>query len=136
MIRVPVQELQLGQMLAQDVTRQDGMVLMPKGTAVSAEVKSLLLRMEVDTAVVAGDHFASEEERQAFLAELEKELYLRFSRVEGDALLMGLRELYRRRLHQGCYPRPKPKPKPEPKPEPVPEGVGRVIISKKDRKKP
>jgi coenzyme F420-reducing hydrogenase beta subunit len=134
MIRVPVQDLQLGQMLAQDVTRQDGMVLMPKGQEVTAEIKSLLTRMEVDAVVVEGDLFASEEERQAFLAEQEKELYRRFSRVENDPLLMGLRELYRRRLYMGCYPRPRPQPKPPAAP-PKEEGPP-VIYSKKDRAKP
>jgi len=134
MISVAVEELQMGQVLAQDVTRQDGVVLMAKGKEVTAEVKSLLMRMEVASVVVEGEQFASEEERQAFLAELEKDLVLRFSRVEDDPLLMGLRELFRRRLHQGCYPRPRPQPKPAA--DPVVEGMGQVIFSKKDRKKP
>ncbi|MBI4800842.1 MAG: hypothetical protein HY794_19305 [Desulfarculus sp.] len=135
MIRVPVQDLQEGQVLAQDVARQDGMVLMAKGNTVTAEVKSLLLRLEVEAVVVEGDHFASEEERQAFLAEMEKELFKRFSRVESDPVLMGLREMYRRRLHQGCYPRPRPQPPPEPEPEAEYQGPP-VIYAKKDRKKP
>ncbi|MFH1036206.1 MAG: hypothetical protein V1806_17015 [Pseudomonadota bacterium] len=132
MIRVPVEELQEGQILAQDVTRQDGMVLMSRGKEITPEIKSLLLRMEVVQVVVEGDQFASEEERQAFLAELEKELSLRFSRVEDDPLLMGLRELYRRRLHMGCYPRPRPQPPAPPQEDPGPP----VILAKKDRKKP
>jgi hypothetical protein len=133
MIRVAVEELQEGQVLAQDVSRQDGMVLMTRGTAITPEVKSLLVRMEVPQVVVEGDLFASEEERQAFLAELEQELFRRFSRVEDDSLLMGLRELYRRRLYAGCYPRPRPRPQPPAEPEEDPGPP--VILAKKDRKK-
>ena len=132
MIRLRVEQLQPGQVLAQDVTRQDGMVLMSQGQEITAEVKSLLTRLEVPEVVVEGDTFASEEERQAFLAEMEEELARRFSRVEDDPVLMGLRELYRRRLRQGCYPRPKSKPQPPPPPPPEPTGPP-VIYSKKDR---
>lgn len=135
MIQVPVRDLQEGQVLAQDVARQDGMVLMAKGKVITAEARSLLLRMEVAAVVVEGDHFASDQERQAFLAEMERELLKRFSRVEDDPVLMGLKELYRRRLHQGCYPRPRPKPQPAPEPEEEYQGPP-VIYSKKDRKKP
>lgn len=105
MIRVVVEKLKEGQVLAQDVTRQDGVVLMTRGTEITSVVRNMLMRLEIDSVVVEGDLFASEEERQDFLAQQERDLYNRFSRVENDPLLMGVRELFRRRLHQGCFPR-------------------------------
>ncbi len=104
MLRVKVGRLKEGQVLLQDVTRSDGVVLMAKGRVVSEDVIRLLERMEVESVVVDGDLFDSEEARQAYLAEQEAELYRRFSRVEDDPLLMGVRELFRRRLHKSAAP--------------------------------
>ncbi|CAO0822892.1 hypothetical protein DFAR_3360019 [Desulfarculales bacterium] len=47
---------------------------------------------------------------------MEEELFRRCSRVEEDQVLMGLRELYRRRLHMDCYPSPGPSPSPSHRP--------------------
>ncbi len=105
MIRVKVEKLREGQLLAQDVTRGDGVVLMAKGREITSEVISLLDRLEVESVVVEGDSFTSEEERLAWLKEQEQALYTRFSRVEDDPLLMGVRELFRRRLVKGCSPK-------------------------------
>jgi len=64
----------------------------------------MLSRMEVESVMVEGGRLTTEEERPAYLAEQEAALYRRFSRVEDGPLLMGVRELFRRRLHQGCAP--------------------------------
>jgi hypothetical protein len=108
MIRVKVEKLKEGQVLAQDVARADGVVLMTKGRVINPEVKNMLFRLEVDTVVVEGDRFTSEEERKAYFAEQEQALFQRFSRVQDDPLLMGVRELFRRRLHKGCAPAANP----------------------------
>jgi hypothetical protein len=105
MIRVKVSKLREGQVLAQDVTRGDGVVLMAKGREITPEVVTLLDRLEVESVVVDGDSFANEEERLAWLRKQEQALYMRFSRVEDDPLLMGVRELFRRRLVKGCSSR-------------------------------
>ncbi|MFZ5584732.1 MAG: hypothetical protein ACOZHQ_02260 [Thermodesulfobacteriota bacterium] len=105
MIRVPVEQLAEGQVLAQDVTRSDGVVLMGKGKAITPEVLSLLRRLEIEAVVVEGDLFASDEERAAFLAGQEAALVRRFSRVEADPLQRAIRELFRRRIAGGCHPR-------------------------------
>jgi hypothetical protein len=105
MIRVKVGKLKEGQVLVQDVTRGDGVVLMAKGREITPEVISLLDRLEVESVVVDGDSFSNEEERLAWLQKQEQALFRRFSRVEDDPLLMGVRELFRRRLVKGCSPK-------------------------------
>ena len=112
MRRVPVAELEPGMVLAQDVTRGDGVVLMGKGAAITEEVISLLTRLEIEAVVVEGDLFASDEERRAWLARLEKELERRFSRVENDKVLLAIREMIRHRFRQGLGP-PPPRPQAE-----------------------
>ena len=102
MIRVSVDKLKEGQVLAQDVTRPDGMVLITKGRQISPEVMSLLSRLEVDSVVVEGDRFTSEEQRQAWRRRQERALDLRFSRVKDDKVLMAVREMFRERLDSGC----------------------------------
>lgn len=87
--------------LAQDVTRGDGVVLISAGRQVTAEVISLLRRLEVTTVVLEGDLFASEEERIDHLRRQEQALDRRFSRVTDDPVLMGIRELLRHHLRHG-----------------------------------
>lgn len=104
MIRLPVEKLSEGQVLAQDVTRSDGVVLMGKGKAMTVETIALLRRLDIETVAVEGDLFASDEERQEFLARKEAELEQRFARVAHDPLQRAIRELFRRRLASGCHP--------------------------------
>lgn len=104
MIRLPVDKLSEGQVLAQDVTRADGVVLMGKGRAISLETIGLLRRLDIESVAVEGDRFTSDEERQEFLARQEAALEARFSRVAHDPLQRAIRELFRRRLAGGCHP--------------------------------
>lgn len=113
MIRLTVDKLTTGMVLAQDVTRDDGVILMGKGAAVSEDTIRLLERLDIESVVVEGDQFASEEERRAYLKEAEEQLDLRFSRVEDDKVLMAIREMFRTRIKKGCLPPPPPKPEPE-----------------------
>jgi hypothetical protein len=102
MIRLKVDSLQEGQVLAQDVLRGDGVVLISQGKTVTPEVVSLLRRLEVDSVVVEGDLFDSEEARLEHLRMQEDALVERFSRVADDPVLKAVRELFRRRLRDGC----------------------------------
>jgi hypothetical protein len=104
MIRLAVDNLKTGMVLAQDVARDDGVILMGKGTAISEDNIRLLERLEIESVVVEGDQFASDEERQAFLQKAEEELVMRFSRVEDDKVLMAIREMFRKRIKNGCIP--------------------------------
>ncbi len=130
MIRVPVNKLQEGQVLAQEVTRQDGVVLMSAGKVINGEIKSLLLRLEVDSVVVEGDLFGSEEERQDYLSRQREALYQRFSRVEHDPVLMGIRELFRRRLASGCAPPLPPVPSPALDGQAAPPAASKTVAPK------
>lgn len=112
MRRLTVDKLNIGMVLAQDVAREDGVILMGKGSAITEDVIQLLERLEIESVVVEGDQFASAEERQAFLQEAEKQLVMRFSRVEDDKVLMAIREMFRKRIKSGCTP-PPPPPKEE-----------------------
>lgn len=102
MIRINVELLQGGEVLAQDVTRDDGVVLMGAGAEMSEAAIRLLTRLEIEAVVVEGDLFGSEEEREEFIAEQEAELDYRFSKVTGDKVMMAIREMLRRRLQAGC----------------------------------
>jgi len=75
-------------------------------TRLHDEVIRLLTRLDIESVVVEGDLFDSDEERQAYLKEQEKALERRFSRVEDDKLLMAIRELFRARIRQGQAPPP------------------------------
>jgi hypothetical protein len=118
MIRVTVDKLKTGQVLAQDVLRDDGVILMTKGRALTEEAIALLGRLEVESVVLEGDLFASEEERQAYVRKQEEALDERFSRVTDDQVLMAVREMFRKRLKKGCSASPPQAPPPaEPPPE-------------------
>jgi hypothetical protein len=108
MIRLTVDKLNIGMVLAQDVARDDGVILMGKGSALSEDALRLLERLEIESVVVEGDQFASDEERQAFLKKAEEDLDMRFSRVEDDKVLMAIREMFRKRIKNGCTPPPPP----------------------------
>ena len=114
MIKVLVDNLQVGQVLAQDVVRTDGVILMTGGRAITEEAISLLRRLEIKSVVVEGDQFATEEERQAFVQAQEKALDERFSRVRDDKVLTAIREMFRKRLQQGCWTQSPPEKTGEP----------------------
>jgi len=107
MIRVPVHRLETGQVLAQDVTREDGVILMSKGVTITEAAISMLQRLDVDAVVVEGERFASPEEKDAYLREQERALEERFSRVCGDKVLLAVRELFRLNFREGLMPPPK-----------------------------
>ncbi len=100
MIRLPTDKLKPGQILAQEVMRDDGVVLMAKGQELSESGISMLTRLDIESVVVEGDHFASEEERKAYLRQQEDDLQMRFSRVEQDPVLRAIREMIRTRLRE------------------------------------
>lgn len=108
MIRLNVDKLDIGMVLAQDVARDDGVILMGKGSAINEDAIRLFERLEIESVVVEGDQFASDEERQAFLKKAEDALVMRFSRVEDDKVLMAIREMFRKRIKSGCTPPPAP----------------------------
>ena len=102
MIRLTIAEIREGQVLAQDIMRGDGVVLLSKGQTISQEVINLLSRLEVDSVLVEGDLFESEEDRQAFFKAQEDALEERFARVRDDRELMELKERFRRQITKGC----------------------------------
>lgn len=108
MIWLLVDNLQDGHVLAQDVVRADGVILMTAGRPITEEAINLLRRLEVKSVVVEGDQFATEEERQAFVQAQEQALDERFSRVQDDKVLGAIREMFRKRLRQGCWPQQGP----------------------------
>lgn len=106
MFKLTIDKLEEGMVLAQDVTRGDGVVLISAGRTIDSDVISLLGRLDVESVVLEGDLFASEEERIAHRMRQEAALDERFSRVTGDPVLMAVREMYRRKLRQGCASMP------------------------------
>lgn len=106
MIKLTVDKLTPGMVLGQDIVRQDGVVLMAKGREITDDVKNMLYRLDIDSVVVEGDFFASEEERLAHMAGQEAALEMRFSRVSDDPILMAIKEMFRRNIRGERRPEP------------------------------
>lgn len=100
MYKLIIDKLQEGMILAQDVTRGDGVVLISAGRPVTPDVVSLLRRLEIESVILEGDLFESEEARLEHLRLQEEALDMRFSRVEGDPVLMAVREMFRGYLRE------------------------------------
>jgi hypothetical protein len=100
MIKAPVKDLKPGQILARDVVRPDGVILIPAGKKLSAEEIPLLERLDIVFVFIEGEAFKSAGEKEKFLTRENKALDRRFSRVEHDPILMAIREMFRENLNQ------------------------------------
>ncbi len=99
MIKVPLDKLEPGMKLAQNIERGDGMLLAGAGTELTEGIISMIRRMiEVDAIQIEGAAFASPEEAEAWKKEELKKLVHRFSKVAGDPFLDKLRKLEAERI--------------------------------------
>lgn len=100
MIKVPLEKLEPGLVLAQKIERADGIMLCNRGTELTPALINTIRRMDLENVLIEGDPFASEEEKQAHVQGLLRELDERFSRVADDPVLSDLKEMFSRKIQE------------------------------------
>jgi len=99
MKRLPLDKLEPGMKLAQDVQRSDGMLLAGVGTELTASTISMIRRLvELPHIFIEGASFKSEEAAEAWRQEELKRLVHRFSKTAGDPFLEKLKRLEAKRI--------------------------------------
>ncbi|MDR2421808.1 MAG: hypothetical protein LBE01_00325 [Deltaproteobacteria bacterium] len=92
MKRIALDKAQPGQILAEKLTRHDGVLLANQGSEVTEGLLRMLARQNIETIVIEEADGRSPEEvlagYRSFLASLEA----RFVRVEGQPVLMALKK--------------------------------------------
>jgi len=99
MRRVTLDKLEPGMVMALNIERGDGMVLVTTGTELTESIISTVRRMvEVEAVMIEGSPFASPEEAEAWRQEELKKLIHRFSKVAGDPFMDRLKKLEAKRI--------------------------------------
>jgi hypothetical protein len=90
--RIPIDKAQAGQILAEKLTRHDGVLLASQGAEITEGLLRMLSRMNIDTVVIEEEDSRSPEEvmddYNRFVAELEA----RFVRIEESSVLIALKK--------------------------------------------
>ena len=94
MRQIPVEEAQVGDVVAEPIADQNGRVLLPAGAKLSQAVLTRLKGWGVFTLNVEGDEQEGSKNRE----ELVDELAHRFAGFEDDAVMMQIKEIARRHL--------------------------------------
>jgi hypothetical protein len=96
---VPKAQLEPGHVLAQDIRRRDGMLVLKAGTPLTpGMIVSLDRLVEVETVAVEGSPFASPEEAQAWRDAELRALLHRFSKSTDDPFMDKLKKLEAKRI--------------------------------------
>jgi hypothetical protein len=97
MKKVPITEIEPGQVVARPVATSNGMVMVQSGAVLTVEIIDRLLNLGVDVVWLEG---AAADARpvEALLADLDR----RFAGHEHDALMMELKNLVTNRIRQGA----------------------------------
>lgn len=90
MRQIPVEEAQVGDIVAVPVENDQGRVLLPRGSKLSAAVLSRLKGWGVNTLAIEGEEA---DPAGKSTAELLEELDHRFAGLEDDALMMQIKEV-------------------------------------------
>ena len=91
MKRIPIDKAVAGQILAEKLTRHDGVLLAGQGSAVTDGLLRMLARMNVDSIVVEEEESRSEAEVLADFEVMRGELERRFVRIGPQSVLQALK---------------------------------------------
>ena len=91
MKRISIEHAQPGQILAQKLTRGDGVLLAGQGAEVTEGLLRMLARMNIDTIVIEEEIKISPEELEEIYQKRRAELEGRFVRVQEQKVLMALK---------------------------------------------
>jgi hypothetical protein len=100
MKRIPLEQAQPGMILAQQLVRDDGVLLAQKGSELTEGLLRILARMNFETVAIEVVSEESPEEREDRIAQEAAEIESRFQRVAGDSILMALKQALLDRLHE------------------------------------
>jgi len=98
--KISLDQAQPGMILAQQVVRDDGVLLCQKGTELTDGLLKMLERLNYETIQIEAGVTETPAEREARLAREEAELNLRFARVESDPILAELKRVLLKRLKE------------------------------------
>ena len=91
MKRISIEHAQPGQILAQKLTRGDGVLLAGQGAEVTEGLLRMLVRMNIDTIVIEEENKLSPEELEDIFQKRSDELDRRFVRVAGQPIMAALK---------------------------------------------
>ncbi|MDR2302920.1 MAG: hypothetical protein LBF38_12915 [Deltaproteobacteria bacterium] len=92
MKRIPIDKAVPGQILAEKLTRHDGVLLAGQGSEITEGLLRMLSRMNIDTVVIEEEESRTAEEVMADFQNLVAELEARFVRVTSSPVLMALKK--------------------------------------------
>ena len=98
--KISVEQAQPGMILAQEVVRDNGVLLCTKGTALTDKLLSMLKRLNFETVRIEVGSTESPAERAERLAREEAQLDHRFSRVASDPVLAALKQALLKRIRE------------------------------------
>jgi len=98
--KISLEQAQPGMILAQQVVREDGVLLCQKGTELTDGLLKMLERLNFETVQIETGATESPEEREARLAREEAALKARFVKVESDPILAELKRILLERLKE------------------------------------
>ena len=100
MKRIPLEQAQPGMILAQQLVREDGVLLAQKGAELTEGLLRILARMNFETVAIEVVSEESPEEQADRIAREAAEIESRFERVADDPILKKLKQALLDRLHE------------------------------------
>lgn len=91
MKRISIEHAKPGQILAQKLTRGDGVLLAGQGSEVTEGLLRMLSRMNIDTIVIEEENKLSPEELEEIFQKRSADLDQRFVRVAGQPIMAALK---------------------------------------------
>ena len=92
MKRIPIDKATPGQILAEKLTRHDGVLLAGQGSAITEGLLRMLARMNIDSVVVEEEESRTSEEVLADFSRFVQELDKRFVRIDPQSVLQALKK--------------------------------------------
>jgi hypothetical protein len=90
--RIPIDKAVPGQVLAEKLTRHDGVLLAGQGSAITEGLLRMLARMNIDSVVIEEEESRSVEEVLEDFRRFTQDLDARFVRIEPQSVLQALKK--------------------------------------------
>ena len=92
MKRIPIDKAVAGQILAEKLTRHDGVLLASQGSPITDGLLRMLSRMNIDSVVIEEDESRTEAEVLSDFKAFAEALDRRFARIDPQSVLQALRK--------------------------------------------
>jgi hypothetical protein len=90
--RIPIDKATAGQILAEKLTRHDGVLLATQGSEITEGLLRMLTRMNIDTVVIEEQESRTVEEVTADYDRFTEDLEVRFIRIDPKSVLQALKK--------------------------------------------